>query len=170
MDPLMPVWRLAPVAFASSAACRLFVWAVSVLRQYAALADRVWSVLITISGVVFALGLPPLRQTVGAMLLLGAAWALRLSLFITWRSWGQSEDRRYAQVRQRNEPHFVWKSLYLVFGLQALLAWLVALPFLAAAVAPGAGNAWSDLHRLGLADPPRMLRRFLRLTWQRGKD
>jgi hypothetical protein len=31
-------------------------------------------------GYVFALCLPPLRYTVGAVLLLGAAWALRLSL------------------------------------------------------------------------------------------
>ncbi len=83
--------------------------------------------------------------------MLGAAWALRLSLFITWRSWGQPEERRYAQMRQRNEPHFEWKNLYLVFGLQALLAWLVAMPFLAAAVAPGPAIAWSGLHSLGLA-------------------
>ena len=151
MDPLMPAWQLSLVALASSAACSFLVWAVSVVRRNVALADRVWSVSIMVSAVVFALGLPPLRQTVGAMLLLGAAWALRLSLFITWRSWGQPEERRYAQMRQRNEPHFEWKSLYLVFGLQALLAWLVAMPFLAAAAAPGAGDAWSGMHSLGLA-------------------
>ena len=151
MEPLMPVWQLALVALASSAACSFLVWVVSVVRRNVALADRVWSLLIMISAVVFAFGLPPLRHTVGVMLLLSAAWALRLSLFITWRSWGQPEERRYAQMRQRNRPHFEWKSLYLVFGLQALLAWLVAMPFLAAAVAPGAGNAWSGLHSLGLA-------------------
>ena len=123
----------------------------SAVRRNVALADRVWSVLIMVSAVIFALGLPPLRQTVGAMLLLGAAWALRLSLFITWRSWGQLEERRYAPMRQRNEPHFAWKSLYLVFGLQALLTWLVAMPFLAAAAAPGPATAWSGLHSLGLA-------------------
>ena len=151
MDPLMPVWQLAAVALASSAACSFLVWVVSRVRRNVALADRIWSVLIMVSAVVFALGLPPLRHTVAAMLFLCAAWALRLSLFITWRSWGQPEERRYAQMRQRNEPHFEWKSLYLVFGLQALLAWLVAMPFLAVAVAPGAGNAWSGLHSLGLA-------------------
>ena len=151
MDPLMPVWQLAAVALASSVACSFLVWAVSFARHNVALADRVWSVSIMASAVVFAFGLPPLHHTVEVMLLLGAAWALRLSLFITWRSWGQPEERRYAQMRQRNEPHFEWKSLYLVFGLQALLAWLVAMPFLAAAVAPGAGNAWSGLHSLGLA-------------------
>ena len=151
MDPLMPVWQLALVALASSAACSFLAWTVSVVRSNVAFADRVWSVSIMASAVVFAFGLPPLRQTVGAMLLLGAAWALRLSLFITWRSWGQPEERRYAQMRRRNEPHFEWKSLYLVFGLQALLAWLVAMPFLAAAAAPGPATAWSALHSLGLA-------------------
>ena len=151
MDPLMPVWQLALVALASSAACSFLVWAVSVVRRNVALADRVWSVLIMVSAVVFSLGLPPLGDTVRVMLMLGAAWALRLSLFIAWRSWAQPEERRYAQMRQRNEPHFEWKSLYLVFGLQALLAWLVAMPFLAAAAAPGPATAWSGLHSLGLA-------------------
>jgi len=121
------------------------------VRHNVALAEGVWSVSIMFLAAVFALSLPPLGSTVGVMLLVGAAWALRLSLFITWPSWGQPEERRYAQIRQRNEPHFQWKSLYLVFGLQALLAWLVAMPFLAAAIAPGAGNAWSGLHSLGLA-------------------
>jgi steroid 5-alpha reductase family enzyme len=147
----MPIWQLALVALASSAACSFLVWSVSVMRRNVALADRVWSVSIMVSAAVFALGLPPLRHTVVVMLLLGAAWALRLSLFITWRSWGQPEERRYAQMRQRNEPHCEWKSLYLVFGLQALLAWLVAMPFLAAALAPDASNAWSGLHSVGLA-------------------
>ena len=151
MDPLMPVWQLALVALASSAACSFLVWAVSMVLHNVALADRVWSVSIMVSAVVFVLGLPPISFTLWAMLLLGAAWALRLSLFITWRSWGQPEERRYAQMRQRNEPHFKWKSLYLVFGLQAMLAWLVAMPFLAAAAAPGPATAWSALHSLGLA-------------------
>ena len=100
MDPLLPVWQLAAVALASSAACSFLVWAVSFARHNVALADRVWSVSIMVSAVVFAVSLPPLRQTIGAMFLLGAAWALRLSLFITWRSWGKPEERRYAQIRQ----------------------------------------------------------------------
>ena len=152
MNYLMPLWQLALVALATSLGCSLLVWTVSVVRHNVALADRVWSVLIMVSAVIFAFGLPPLRHTAWVMLSLGAAWALRLSLFITWRSWGQPEERRYSQMRQRNEPHFEWKSLYLVFGLQALLAWVVALPFLAvaAAAAHGPATAWSGLHSLGL--------------------
>ena len=94
MDPSMPVWQLGLVAFASSAACSFLVWVVSRVRRNVALADRVWSMLIMISAAVFALGRPPLGIPVVVMLLLGAVWALRLSLFITWRSWRQPEERR----------------------------------------------------------------------------
>jgi steroid 5-alpha reductase family enzyme len=59
--------------------------------------------------------------------------------------------RTRSYVQAAVKVRFKWKSLYLVFGLQALLAWLVAMPFLAAAVAPGPAIAWSGLHSLGLA-------------------
>jgi steroid 5-alpha reductase family enzyme len=57
-------------------------------------------------------------------------WALRLSIYITWRNWGNGEDPRYQAIRARNQPNFAFKSLYLVFILQALLAWIISLPLL----------------------------------------
>ena len=63
-----------------------------------------------------------------------AIWALRLSGYLAARNWGAPEDHRYREIRARNEPGFAWKSLYLVFGLQAVLAWLIAAP-LAGAIA-----------------------------------
>jgi steroid 5-alpha reductase family enzyme len=147
----MTVMQLALAGLASSLACSLVVWAVSALRHNAALADRVWSVLIMVSAAVFVSGPLPLNERVTVMLVVGAVWAARLSVFITWRSWGQPEERRYAQMRQRNQPHFVWKSLVTVFGLQAVLAWLVAMPFLAATDTSGTAPTWSALDSLGLA-------------------
>jgi steroid 5-alpha reductase family enzyme len=35
-------------------------------------------------------------------------------------------------MRAANDPGFWWKSIYLVFGLQAILAWVISLPLLAA--------------------------------------
>lgn len=87
MDQLMPVWQLALLTLTSSAACSFLVWAVSMVRHNVVLADRVWSVSIMVWAVVFVLVLPPIGNTLWAMLLLGAAWALRLSLFITRRCW-----------------------------------------------------------------------------------
>jgi steroid 5-alpha reductase family enzyme len=64
------------------------------------------------------------------MAVLGAAWAVRLCLYITQRNWGHGEDRRYQAIRARNQPNFGFRSLYLVFALQAVLAWIVSAPFL----------------------------------------
>ena len=72
-----------------------------------------------------------------------AIWAARLSFYITVRSIGKGEDRRYQAIRARNEPHFAWKSLYLVFWLQALLAWIVSLPLL---------GAFASIAPLGILD------------------
>ena len=57
-------------------------------------------------------------------------WALRLFVYITWRNWGEAEDRRYQAIRANNQPNFEFKSLYIVFGLQAVIAWIVSLPLL----------------------------------------
>jgi steroid 5-alpha reductase family enzyme len=78
------------------------------------------------------------------MLALTALWCVRLSAYITWRNWGQPEDHRYQQIRARNQPGFVWKSLYLVFLLQGVLAWIVSLPLLAAIVLPRPFD-WLDI-------------------------
>lgn len=64
-------------------------------------------------------------------------WTLRLSAYLTWRNWGHGEDRRYQAKRNRIQPHFEWKSLYLVFALQALLAWIISLPLLGAILIQG---------------------------------
>lgn len=63
-----------------------------------------------------------------------ALWGPRLAVHITVRNWGHGEDRRYQAIRVRNEPRFALKSLYLVFGLQALLSWIISVPLLGAVV------------------------------------
>ena len=60
---------------------------------------------------------------------------MRLAAYLALRNWNAPEDRRYQAIRARNQPGFTWKSLYLVFGLQALLALVVATPLYAAIVA-----------------------------------
>jgi steroid 5-alpha reductase family enzyme len=73
---------------------------------------------------------------------------LRLAVYITWRNWGEGEDRRYQAIRANNEPHFALKSLYIVFLLQAAIAWVVSLP-LSTAIASNAEIG--PLDYLGLA-------------------
>ena len=110
-------------------AIALATWAVSIVKRDVSIVDSVWAPMILASGVVQG-GEPWL-------LALAALWALRLTGYITWRNWGEPEDRRYQAIRARNEPGFAWKSLYLVFGLQALLAWIVSVPLATPAVPLG---------------------------------
>jgi steroid 5-alpha reductase family enzyme len=144
------IFNIVLIALASNLLISGLVWAVSAVQGNLALADRVWSLLILLSAVIFAVLLPPMSSQLIAMLVICVLWALRLSLFIMKRSWGQPEDRRYAEMRARHQPTFIWTSLYKVFELQAVLAWLIAMPFLAVATAHTRSSTWSWLDYLGL--------------------
>jgi steroid 5-alpha reductase family enzyme len=107
---------------------------------------------------------------------LAGIWAMRLSVHITLRHHGQPEDYRYQAIRRRNQPHFEWKSLYLVFGLQALLAFVVALPLIATVLQPTPWH-WLDIAGVALfafgfvfeAIADAQLQRFRDDPAQRGK-
>lgn len=123
-------------------------WLASLRRRDVSIVDSVWSWLIWAAAAVTALASQATGPRAPWVLLLSGAWALRLSAHITLRHRGQPEDHRYQAIRRRNEPHFQWKSLYLVFGLQAVLAWIVALPLMMAATASA---PWQALDVLGVA-------------------
>ncbi len=126
----------------------LLTWGISLLRRDVSIVDSLWSIFIASAGVVYVLATD--HRSSRAVLLLGltVAWALRLSIYLTWRNHGQPEDRRYQQIRARNQPGFEWKSLYLVFGLQAVLAWIVSMPLLAGARSTAPLNALDVLGAL----------------------
>ncbi len=107
-------------------------WLISIACKDVSIVDRVWPIFMLAAGLTYAYGLGASGLRAGTVLLLAAIWALRLSGYITWRNWGGEEDRRYQQIRARNQPDFAFKSLYLIFALQAVLAWIIASPLLVA--------------------------------------
>jgi len=107
-------------------------WLFSVIKQDVSFVDSLWSLFFLLAAVVFALDAQSLSVRGTLVLVLVAVWALRLSIYITARNWGEPEDYRYQSIRANNEPGFAFKSLYIVFGLQGILAWLIALPLLPA--------------------------------------
>ncbi len=131
-----------------AAALAVATWLVSLLRRDASLADRVWPLMIAGAGIAYGLLLPGAGPRAVAVLGIAGLWALRLAAFITWRNWGHGEDRRYRAMRERQGERFGRRSLVWVFGLQALLAWLVSAPLLAARLAPPSIGA---LAAIGLA-------------------
>lgn len=114
------------------------VWVLSLYKRNVAIVDSLWSVMFMMLAITFAWGQPnwaglaTLGNRSTLILALVSVWAVRLFVHITWRNYGHGEDRRYQAIRARNEPHFALKSLYLVFLLQAVLAWIIALPLLGA--------------------------------------
>ncbi len=59
-------------------------------------------------------------------------WGLRLAGYLFWRNAGKGEDYRYQSMRQRVGKNFPIVSLFLVFGLQGVLIWVISLPVQAA--------------------------------------
>ena len=106
-------------------------WLVSLWRRDVSIVDGMWPVFIASAGMLYAVDAAHLSTSAVVALTLLAIWAVRLCLHITVRNHGQPEDRRYQKIRANNQPHFEYKSLYIVFGFQAVLAWIVALPFMA---------------------------------------
>ena len=127
---------------AAAAALAFATWIASVARHDVSLVDRVWSSMIGAAAitVLASRAAPTPRDMV--MLVLVGVWAARLAYYVTRRNWGHGEDRRYQQIRARNEPYFAAKSLVLIFGLQAVLATLVAAPFLASPPAAPTASTW----------------------------
>jgi steroid 5-alpha reductase family enzyme len=143
-------WNIAFSGLLAAAVLALVTWLASVVRHDVSLVDRVWGVLIAAAAVVYFMRVQPSSARGACMVALVCLWAVRLSAYITWRNWGHGEDRRYQEIRARNEPNFAVKSLYLVFALQALLAWAVSAPFF-----PGVSSAapigWLDIPGIAIA-------------------
>jgi len=143
----MSAWTAAALGLAATAGLALLAWIASVPSRDVSVVDSAWGPMVAAPAFVFATMAGTVGSRATTILALCAAWALRLSAYIAWRHRGEPEDRRYQAIRARNEPHFAWKSLYLVFGLQAVLAWVVALPLMAGVVAAA---PWNGLDAIGI--------------------
>ncbi len=119
------------IALALIVALAFMTWLVSLARRDVSIVDAMWPVFIGSAGVAYLALVAHAGPVSLAALALLLAWAVRLCAHITVRNHGQPEDRRYQKIRANNQPNFEFKSLYIVFGLQAALAWIVALPFMA---------------------------------------
>jgi steroid 5-alpha reductase family enzyme len=125
-------WSVYLSGLAMLCAAGTLVWLVSLVKRDVSIVDSLWPVFFIIAGAVYyALSLPASDRAT-LVLVLVSLWAVRLGTYITWRNWGDEEDRRYQKIRANNQPHFGLKSLVIVFLLQAAIAWVVSLPLLGA--------------------------------------
>ena len=133
--PDFSAWfAIALSGLALAAAIAVATWIASLARRDASLVDRTWSLMIAGPAVAYAFEAGAHGLRAAWLLALVLAWGARLAAYVTWRNWGHGEDRRYRAIRARNQPRFALKSLVYVFALQAVLAWIVSAPALAALV------------------------------------
>jgi len=104
------------------------VWLLSLKLRDVSIVDSLWSIFFIVFTLLFAWRMRSDTMASFVLIALIVLWGLRLSIYITVRNHGNGEDRRYQAIRARNQPNFGFKSLYLVFLLQAVLAAAIVLP------------------------------------------
>jgi steroid 5-alpha reductase family enzyme len=100
-------------------------WALSIKLRDVSIVDSLWSIFFIVFTVLFAWRMRSDTMASFALIGLILLWGLRLSAYITVRNHGKGEDRRYQAIRARNQPNFEFKSLYLIFILQMVLATVI---------------------------------------------
>ncbi len=107
-------------------------WSLSLPLRNVSIVDTMWSLMFLLASITYAMAHVAPGPRAWLVIGLVSLWSIRLAAFIGWRNFGKDEDFRYQKIRANNEPGFAVKSVYLVFGLQAGLAWVISLPLLAA--------------------------------------
>ena len=108
------------------------LWLASLVLRDASIVDRFWGIAFLVIASATSAATEGFEGRARLVLLLTAVWGLRLSMHVTVRNLGAPEDYRYQAMRRHWGARFPLVSLVTVFGLQALLAWIVSLPVQAA--------------------------------------
>jgi steroid 5-alpha reductase family enzyme len=112
------------------------VWLASLLKKDASIVDVFWGLGFVVAAWVYAATREETTLRGDVALGLVTLWGLRLALYILWRNWGEGEDYRYREMREKSPGSFAFRSLFTVFWLQGLLLWGISMPLLQAQ-APG---------------------------------
>ena len=108
----------------------ILTWLLSVYLKDVSIVDSAWSLMFLAAAIVYLVQSGDYSPIKFIFISLVAIWAIRLFAHLTWRNWGEPEDRRYKTIREKYNPNFTVKSLYIIFLFQAALAWIVSLPLI----------------------------------------
>ena len=123
----MSVW-LYLLGLVATLGLATLTWVVSVLKRDVSIVDGLWALMLLAAATMYTYGADEITGRAALILILIVLWAVRLSGHIILRNWGEPEDRRYRDIREKYEPHFALKSLGIIFWFQAVLAWIISMP------------------------------------------
>lgn len=125
------------------------LWLLSLRLGDASIVDTFWGPFFLLQAAIYAVLRPDgFEGRQFLVLALVAIWSIRLATHISARHAGKGEDSRYAKWREQHGGAWPVRSLFQVFWLQALLAWIIGAPILAAMSSPA---GWGLLDGIGLA-------------------
>ena len=126
------------------------LWLVSIRIKNVSIVDPFWGLGFVIVIILYFLMGGGYEARKILVLIMVAAWGVRLSVFLWWRNSGKGEDFRYKQFRKDyGEKRYWWISYFQVFLLQGILMCLISAPLLAAQYY-GSGIALGWLDYLGI--------------------
>ncbi len=111
----------------ATAALMVVLWLISIPLRNVSIIDLFWGIGVATGGSVYWWLADDPSPRANLMMALVWLWALRLFVYLYSRNAGKPEDRRYVEMREKRSG-FAFKSLYIVFLLQAFLAWVIGLP------------------------------------------
>ena len=123
--PELSSFALSAVALAG---CMLALWVISLRLRDASIVDVFWGLGFVLTAwitLATSSGASPRARLAASLTTL---WGLRLAAYLAWRNLGKGEDARYAAMRQRHGDAWPLRSLFVVFGLQGALLWIISLP------------------------------------------
>jgi steroid 5-alpha reductase family enzyme len=116
------------------------LWLISLAVKDSSIVDFSWSfTCVAVCWIAYAVSDKGMTPRVMLVLAAVTIWGVRLGLYIARRNWG-AEDRRYASLRKRAKEqgrNYAFYSLRVVFMFQGTVAWINALPLMAAIAGPG---------------------------------
>ena len=112
------------------------LWLASVLLRNSSIVDMWWGPGILLIGLTYAITSNSAGDRDSVVLALLMLWAIRLAWHIGARNIGHGEDFRYAKWRRERGESWWWFSYFKVFVLQAVIAWIVAIPLYFAITSP----------------------------------
>jgi len=139
------------VSAVAVASLMLITWIISGIVKDASIVDLIWGfgfVLVAWTVLFFS---APAGGRGWLLVILTTVWGLRLSTHLTMRNLGKGEDFRYQAMRRQLGDRFFVVSLGTVFGLQALLMWVISLPLQVGIATSDPGQGVSLLDAVGTA-------------------
>ena len=112
--------------------------------------DTAWGIGFVIIAIGSGVASGPMTSRKWLVLVLVAAWGLRLALHVFRRNWAKPEDARYRKWREDWGQHFVVRSYGQIFMLQGLLMLIVSLPIMIVNATDRGGFGVIDLAGLAI--------------------